>query len=55
MRNRDYITRPHQGGGRTAHDYGHTRFTPPEPPRMGRWRYVIGLFVVMYIAAVVWI
>lgn len=31
MANRDYFTRPTQAGGRTAHDYGHTKLGYPEP------------------------
>lgn len=30
MPNRDYFTRPTQAGGRTVHDYGHTKLGYPE-------------------------
>lgn len=45
MRNRDYFTRPIQGGGRSSHDYGHTRFAPVD--RSGdRW-WIVGLLLVV--------
>jgi hypothetical protein len=45
--NREYFTKPIQGG-RSAHDYGHTRITPVEKP-LG-W---FGLTVFFAIAAIV--
>lgn len=35
--NRDYFTRPSQAGGRTVHDYGHTRLGPCEPVGGPNW------------------
>lgn len=37
MKNRDYFTRPTQAGGRTAHDYGHTRLQPDTPEATPMW------------------
>lgn len=50
MRNRDYFTRPIQGGGRSSHDYGHTRFAPVD--RSGdRW-WIVGLAAVVAVGFV---
>lgn len=43
MDNRDYFTRPTQSGGRTVHDYGHTKLGPQEPPvDMPWWAAALG-------------
>lgn len=33
MANRDYFTKPIQGGGRESYDYGRTRLHRERPPR----------------------
>lgn len=43
--NRDYFTRPIQSGGRSSHDYGHTRLTSD---RSDRWWYVGLALAVLY-------
>lgn len=42
MPNRNFDIRPRQAGGRTAHDYGHTKLGYPEPGSELPW-WVWGL------------
>lgn len=44
MKNRDYFTRPIQAGGRTAHDYGHTKLGYPEAGHELRWWHYVAMF-----------
>lgn len=44
MANRNYFTRPTQAGGRTVHDYGHTKLGYPEVGHELRWWHYVAMF-----------
>ena len=51
--NRDYFTRERQAGGRTVHDYGHTKLGPNHPPVDMPW-WAAALAGLAFAGAIIW-
>lgn len=54
MQNRDYFTKPHQSGGRSAHGYGNTNLTT-EPDTRGLLNLCIACSVVVIGGLMIWV